>query len=168
MESPSVTSWHYYVAVYLFTWLTEALLVMNPCLWWLCWSFMANSPDADGRHFLPAIAPISGGVVKSTVMDRRHGWDIHPSMPQRPQSELEWPHMHVHFINQGTARVPGWGLFFHSEQTGKKSGCNNAALANFSLVGVRQFKKPSRYEAPRKLIFKFLCLWDTDGPPKRE
>lgn len=67
--------------------------------------------------------------------------------------------------------MPRWGLFFHSEQTRKKSGCNNAAtaaLANFSLVGVRQFKKPSRYEACRKLVFKFLSIGGTVGPLKRE
>lgn len=120
---------------------------------------MADSPIVDGRYFLPPIAPISGGVAKSTVMDGRHGWDIHPSATQRPRSELESPHMHVHSINHGTEREPGWGLLFHSEQTRKKSGCNNAAtaaLADFSLVGVRQFKKPSRYEALRKLIPLYL------------
>lgn len=138
---------------------------MNPCLWWLYWSFIANSPDVDGRYFLPAIAPIRWGVEKSTVMDGRHGWDIHPCVPQRPWNGLELPHIHVHFINQGTERMPGWGLFFHSEQTRKKSGCNNAAtaaLADFSLVGVCQFKKPCSYEAGRKLILKFLRIWDTE------
>lgn len=47
---------------------------------------MANSPDVDGRYFLPATAPISGGVEKSTVVDRRHGRDIRPPPTRGPKS----------------------------------------------------------------------------------
>lgn len=92
---------------------------------------MANSPDVDGRYFLPATAPISGGVEKSTVVDRHHGGDIRPPVAQRAPSGLERPHMHANFINRGPEREPGRGLFLHSEQTRRKSGCNNAAAAAF-------------------------------------
>lgn len=59
---------------------------------------MANSPDVDGRYFLPATAPISGGIEKSTVVDRRHGIDTRPPVAQRAPSGLERPHMHANFI----------------------------------------------------------------------
>lgn len=137
---------------------------------------MANSPDVDGRWYLLLV------WLCTCSHQRRHweiycrgqtchGWDIQARLPQKPQSGLELPHMHVQFISRGTEGLPRGGLFLHSEHMRKKSGCNNAAtaaLANFSLVGVRQFKKPSRYEACRKLVFKFLSIGDTVGPLERD
>lgn len=57
-------------------------------------------------------------TLKSTAMERCHGWDIHarPHILQRPWSGLDLPHMHVPSIGWEAEQMPKRELLLQSEQ----------------------------------------------------